>query len=99
MSSEIRRGSVVRSLCGHDADTLLVVSAIDEPYVVLLDGKRRSIARPKRKKIKHTQLISVSSSLTDVDTEWTNRKIRQAIRTVAQWADTDLMKEDWHGKR
>lgn len=90
MSSEIRRGSVVRSLCGHDAGTLLVVAEVDEAYAVLLDGKRRPIARPKRKKIKHTQLISAESVLTADRCEWTNRKIRQAIRDVALMATTDI---------
>ena len=99
MSSEIKRGSMVRSICGHDAGTLLVVSEINEPYAVLLDGKRRPITRPKRKKIKHTQLILAESPLTSSGCEWTNRAIRKAIRYVAEVANTDLMKEDWHGKR
>ena len=98
MSSEIKRASVVKSLCGRDAGTLLIVSEVEGLYVLLLDGKARPIARPKRKKIKHTQLISQVSALSACGCAWTNRRIRQAIREFAA-ANTDLMKEDWHGKR
>ena len=99
MKTVLNRGSIVRSLCGRDADSLLAVMEVCEPYVLLTDGKKRPVARPKRKKMKHTQLILTSSPLTDNAAAWTNRRVRETIRVAAEKADADMTKEDWHGKR
>jgi ribosomal protein L14E/L6E/L27E len=48
------RGSVVRSLAGHDRGELFCVVDVEEPYLLLCDGKGRRLARPKRKKRRHT---------------------------------------------
>lgn len=45
------------SRAGHDKDTLYVVLAKDGPYLWLADGKRRTLAAPKKKKLMHVQLI------------------------------------------
>ena len=47
-------GWIVRSTAGHDRDGLFcVVGAEQEGYLLLADGKRRKLARPKRKKPGH----------------------------------------------
>ena len=48
---------IVRSLAGHDRGGLFCVLDTDGPYLLLCDGKRRRLERPKRKKEKHTQLL------------------------------------------
>lgn len=45
------------SRAGHDKDTLYVVLESDETYVWLADGKRRLLETPKKKKLKHVQVI------------------------------------------
>ena len=46
------------SRAGHDKDALYVVLAQEGPYLWLADGKRRSLASPKKKKQMHVQLIT-----------------------------------------
>lgn len=57
---EFNRFEVVKSKAGHDKENLYLISQIiDEEYVLLIDGKNRTIANPKKKKIKH--IISVNA--------------------------------------
>lgn len=48
-------GGVIRSLAGHDKGQVFCVIAVEEPYLLLCDGKRRRLAAPKRKKRMHTE--------------------------------------------
>lgn len=45
------------SRAGHDKDTLYLVLECDGTYVWLADGKRRLLKSPKKKKLKHVQVI------------------------------------------
>lgn len=45
------------SRAGHDRDTVYVVTDSDPEYVWLVDGRRRLLANPKKKKRKHVQII------------------------------------------
>lgn len=46
-------GMVVRSLAGRDKGTLLVVCGVEEDGVLVCDGKKRPLERPKRKNPRH----------------------------------------------
>ena len=48
---------VVRSLAGHDAGKLYYVIDVDDAYLKLVDGKGRSLEKPKTKKRKHAELV------------------------------------------
>ena len=52
---DIRRGDVVRSLAGHDKDTLFCVVDTDGEFLLLANGKERKLNSPKRKRAKHAQ--------------------------------------------
>ncbi len=45
------------SRAGHDKDTVYVVIDSDDTYVWLVDGKRRTLENPKKKKQMHVQMI------------------------------------------
>ena len=45
---------IVRSLAGRDKDELFCVVGAEGAYLLLCDGKRRRVERPKRKKAVHT---------------------------------------------
>lgn len=45
------------SRAGHDKDTVYVVINSDDTYVWLVDGKRRTLENPKKKKQMHVQMI------------------------------------------
>ncbi|MBR2062491.1 MAG: KOW domain-containing RNA-binding protein, partial [Anaerotignum sp.] len=55
---EYQIGQVVYSKCGHDKGDVLLVAAVNGEYLTLVDGKRRTLEKPKRKKIKHVQPTS-----------------------------------------
>jgi ribosomal protein L14E/L6E/L27E len=53
-TTSIQVGQVVRSKAGRDKDRVfLVLSILDQQYVMLVDGELRRLANPKKKKIKH----------------------------------------------
>ena len=48
---------VVVSTAGRDAGHLFYVLEADDTYLMLVDGKGRTIEKPKRKKRKHTSKV------------------------------------------
>ena len=53
-TSDIRVGQVVKSKAGRDKEGFFVVlEVIDDRYLLLADGKRRTLDHPKRKKAMH----------------------------------------------
>ena len=50
---EFMIADVVRSTAGRDKDGLFYVIGSDETYLFLVNGKDRSLEKPKRKKRKH----------------------------------------------
>jgi ribosomal protein L14E/L6E/L27E len=65
----IEQGMFARSLAGHDKGSLYLVKEIKDEYVYLVDGEIRPLARPKKKKIKHIQIIR------RIPEEWNPEKI------------------------
>ncbi len=54
MDIEFLVGDIVKSLSGHDKNRLFVVTAIDKNgYLVIIDGKYRTMDKPKIKNPKH----------------------------------------------
>ena len=52
---EIKVGSIVRSIAGHDKGDLQLVVSLGDGYAYVADGKLRKIEKPKKKKLKHLQ--------------------------------------------
>lgn len=50
-------GALARSKAGHDKDELYVITCESREYVVLVDGNKRSLEKPKCKNKKHIQII------------------------------------------
>lgn len=50
-------GGLAVSLAGHDKDEIFIILREDGEYVYLVDGKYRTLAKPKRKNKKHIQII------------------------------------------
>lgn len=51
-------GGYVESVAGHDSGKYYVILQIDGEYVYLVDGKIRTLDRPKKKKTKHVRALS-----------------------------------------
>ena len=55
-----KTGAIVKSIAGHDKNNLFVIINVENEYVYLVDGKCRSLANPKKKKVKHVQYVADS---------------------------------------
>lgn len=55
----LKVGQVVRSKNGRDiGKVFIVLSIVDDNYVKIVDGKRRTLEKPKLKKIKHLDVYN-----------------------------------------
>lgn len=65
----MKEGFIVKSIKGHDEGRVyLVVSEVNENFVLLVDGKYRKLDNPKLKRKKHVAVVEeavVASALTD----------------------------------
>ena len=55
--SDLTIADVVLSTAGRDAGNLFYVLEADETWLTLVNGKDRTIEKPKRKKRKHTSKV------------------------------------------
>lgn len=55
----MKAGYLVSSKAGHDKGKIYIITAEDEEYVWIADGKGRTCQNPKKKKKKHVQIIKV----------------------------------------
>ena len=56
-NTEFMISDVVASAAGRDQGKLFYVIAADETYLMLVNGKDRTLEKPKRKKRKHVQKV------------------------------------------
>ena len=77
----IEAGQVVKSIAGHDAEGFYLLLAVEKGYVLLADGKRRPLERPKRKSVKHIRKTNTRLDLSGIET---NKKLRGALRALTQ---------------
>lgn len=54
---EITTGALVKSLAGHDKNSFFFILKEEGEYVYLVDGKIRTLDRPKKKKRKHVEAV------------------------------------------
>ena len=50
-------GQFATSKAGHDKNQIYVIVAEEGDFVYLCDGKLRTVAKPKKKRLKHIQII------------------------------------------
>ncbi len=61
----ITKGLIVRSICGHDKNELYLVLDCTDTEALLVNGKNRPTAKPKKKSTKHLVRVSSSAYLSD----------------------------------
>ncbi|MFG6331403.1 MAG: KOW domain-containing RNA-binding protein [Lachnospiraceae bacterium] len=81
----VEEGMFARSLAGHDKDRLYVIIRTEAEYVWLVDGIARTLEKPKKKKIRHIQVIHrfaepVKKAL-ESGTPLQNEQIRKIIQS------------------
>ena len=85
---------VVVSTAGRDINQLFYVLETDGIYLMLVDGKGRTIEKPKRKKIKHTKKVlrsetRVAEKLRSGD-KVLNSELRRDLAYLSQTASNNL---------
>lgn len=74
---ELKKGTVVYSLAGHDKGDYQVIIDYDDKYAKVCDGKYRPLERPKKKKLIHMKL---TNTVVDESLLMTNKSIRNILK-------------------
>lgn len=82
----MRPNMVVKALAGRDAGQWFAVLATEEDFALIVNGKSRPLARPKRKRKKH---LAVTAATLSDDNLATDRKLRFALREFAANCDKE----------
>jgi ribosomal protein L14E/L6E/L27E len=78
MNEPLNIGGIVRSRAGRDRGRAFVIlSIVDAEYVLLADGKLRTLERPKKKKRKH--LLKASDTRMELSGNLCNADIRKFL--------------------
>ena len=57
MTKYYSKGAVVMAIAGREKNKIFIVTHRDGDYVYLINGKTRPLESPKKKNIKHLQLL------------------------------------------
>lgn len=92
----IKRGMVVSSKAGHDKGLYFVVVDENEKGLLIADGKRRKVQKPKLKKPCHLSLVSNpdngDSACTINEGEYlTNKEIKRQLRLFKEKQNFDSL--------
>ena len=60
-------GMLVKSMAGHDEGNVYIIVDTDPKFLYLVDGKIRTLDKPKRKKRKHVQPITKKYNVSGAD--------------------------------
>lgn len=85
MMNEFLIGAYAVSMAGHDSGKYYVIYQTDHEYVYLVDGKIRTLDRPKKKKRMHIQILEQSNhELThNINSKTvTNEQIKRALKLL-----------------
>ncbi|MBD5088116.1 MAG: hypothetical protein HDT30_04770 [Clostridiales bacterium] len=55
---EYKKGHLVVSMAGHDKGTFYIINDVQGEYAFLVDGKYKTLEKPKKKKLKHIQFVA-----------------------------------------
>ena len=60
---QLMLGQLAKSIAGRDKGGMVIIDIIDENYVYVVDGDLRRVENPKKKKIKHLQMLNKRADL------------------------------------
>lgn len=55
-------GDIAISLAGHDKNQAYIIIDAGEGFVLLCDGRIRTLKNPKKKNIKHIQIVKIKNN-------------------------------------
>ena len=85
MSNENLCGDLAYSLAGHDKGNLYVILSVEGDIAYLADGRLKLIDRPKKKKLRHLQVVKkdfrqVLTESNETAGSITNENVKRAIK-------------------
>ena len=80
VKTDIAISDVVRSVAGHDQGKLFYVIDADPVYLVLANGKDRTLEKPKRKKRKHVTRVLRSETRVAGEIRCGNKVLNSELR-------------------
>ncbi len=78
---DISKSDIVQSTAGHDRGQYFFVLATDGEYLLLADGRGRTVEHPKRKKSKHAARVP-----------WKDSRVAAKIRNGDKILNSELRK-------
>ncbi len=88
---------VVVSLAGRDAGKLFYVLEADGPWLSLVNGKDRTIEKPKRKKSKHTNKVLRSETRVAEKLRAGDKVLNSELRRDLAYLSRELQGNDLGG--
>ncbi len=75
----MKEGYIVKSLKGHDTDRVYVVlSKVNDDFVLVVDGKYRKLDNPKLKRIKHLEVIREC----EIPVKITDKAVEKIVKSI-----------------
>ena len=87
---QVEPGMLAKSKAGRDKDCIYVIISVNDEYVYLADGKKRTVNQAKKKNRKHVQPIGRVHGGSVTDNDEIKRVIKQYIKG---YADVDESKK------
>ena len=88
---------VVVSIAGRDEGHLFYVLEADDSYLMLADGKGRTIEKPKRKKRKHTKKVLRSETRVAAKLRNGDKVLNSELRRDLAYLSRELQSNDLGG--
>lgn len=79
-----KAGMLARSLAGHDEGQIYVIIESEASYIYLVNGKNRTLDRPKKKKVKHVRLIRKEHDIAGINDAGIRKIIKEFVKEGKQ---------------
>ena len=76
-------GQIVFAKCGRDKGKAFVIISTSGDYVYLVDGKLRTLSKPKKKKKKHVQPVNTIVTLETTGRGLQDADIRKQLKLLS----------------
>ena len=88
-------GRTVRSLAGHDSGRLYIVLRTEGAFVFLSDGRLRPREGPKKKKIRHIEVLpdALTAFTPEMIPAVKNEEIRRALKSTRNILSMTIQEE------
>ncbi len=79
-----KAGMLAQSLAGHDKEQIYVIVREETSYIYLVNGKNKTLDKPKIKKKKHVRLIQKEYNIAGINDAGIRRIIKEFVKEGKQ---------------